>query len=216
MERGKLIVFEGADGSGKSSHAKRVVERIKSWMKETGKPGDCVYHREPFEDLVGATIRASLSGQVRLDPDAAAYLHVASRIEHIREMERQLAAGNYVVCDRFYLSNMAYNQTEHLDMKAIYELNKICRQLIEPDLILYLDVTLEEAKFRRKKDGSRVQAELYDADEVQRKVLNRYREIVAFLQEQGVRVSTVDAMGPREEVHARIWEQVLPVLEDRS
>ncbi|MBP5293516.1 MAG: dTMP kinase [Clostridia bacterium] len=205
--KGKFIVIEGLDGSGKSSIAKDLTKLI---SEKTG--ASCLYEREPYdEDPAGKVIRASLAKELSIEPETMAFLNVASRIEHIHHLKPILDGGTSVVCDRYYLSNMAYNQTDALSMEAIYDLNRVCLDMLKPDLVLFLNVSIEESRKRRAKDATRGQAELYETDTVQLQVRNRFGQILDFLQDKET-IVTIDASKDYASVLETVWAAVQTVF----
>lgn len=100
MLRGRFIVFEGVDGSGKSTVARLAYERLLAEGK------DCVLTAEPSESWLGEAVRkANRSGT---DDLAEALLFLADRAEHSKEMREMVAQGKWVLCDRYYASTLAY------------------------------------------------------------------------------------------------------------
>ena len=164
IARGKFIIFEGTDGCGKTTQTELLRRRIAEY---TGAP--CLFEREPdSRNIVGAVIRSALYGGVKISPRSMAYLHVADRLEHIEFMLPLLESGSHIVCDRYYLSNMAYNSGEGLSVEDVYELNRPCAEALSPDAIVYLDVPPEVTRARRAAD--RASEEIYDADEKQKRI----------------------------------------------
>lgn len=205
--RGKFIVFEGTDGCGKTTQTELLRRRIAA---ATGRP--CVTELEPnSRNVTGAIIRAALYGSVKVLPESMAYLHVADRLEHIDYMLPLLEGGTSIVCDRYYVSNMAYNSTPRLSMEDIFELNRPCRELLRPDAIVFLDVPPEVSAARRGAD--RTSSELYDADEKQRRVRADYHTALDFLEARGDRICRIDASRSLDEVADDIWRAVQPLFD---
>jgi len=98
--RGRFIAFEGIDGSGKSSTLARVAASVAAEH-----PG-LVATKEETESHLGEAVRRSI--RERHDPLTTTFLFVADRVQHVREIERELAAGRHVLCDRFLHSTLAY------------------------------------------------------------------------------------------------------------
>lgn len=212
QERGKFIVIEGIDGSGKSSHARTLTEQITEYRAGRGLPS-CLYEREPSEDdPAGRLVRASLTKQIQLQPETLAYLNVASRIEHVHRLGELLNAGHCVVCDRFYPSNMAYNQTPSLSFSDIYDLNRVCLDALRPDAIVFMSISVEESKRRRQADTSRSAEELFETDAIQTAVHDRFLKVFDFLRDKET-VLFVDAEADFDTVQERLWNAVRPVLE---
>lgn len=199
--RGKFIVFEGTDGCGKTTHTERLRRRI---IAETGT--NCIYEKEPdSRDIVGAIIRSALYGSVRILPESMAYLHVADRLEHIAYMLPLLEAGVNIICDRYYLSNMAYNTTERLPMEYIYELNRPCIEALKPDATVFLEVPPEVTLARRS--AERTDAEIYDACERQIRIRENYEEALRLLAPHE-KIIRIDASRDRDTVAEDIWQRI--------
>lgn len=208
--RGLFIVLEGGDGCGKTTQAARLCRRL---SEESGRR--CLVEREPdSRDIVGAVVRSAYYGSVKILPETLAYLHVADRLEHVAFMQPLLESGAHIICDRYYPSNMAYNRTPRLTMERIYELNRPCFETLDPDLIIYLDVSPEVSARRRAAD--RTAEEIFDADETQRRVLRNYREALEFLAERGRKVAVVNADATEEEVAEAIWAETEKLLRDKK
>lgn len=197
-KRGKFIVFEGIDGCGKTTQTERFCEYI---TEKTGQK--CLQEREPdSRDIIGAIIRSALYGGVKILPEAMAYLHVADRLEHVAYMLPLLEAGKNIVCDRYYVSNMAYNATDTLSVEQIMELNRPCYEKLQPDAVVFLDVPPEVTAKRRAADRS--DSEIYDAMEKQIRIRNNYMKALDLIEKKGVRVVRIDATRPIDEVSAAI------------
>lgn len=204
--RGYFIVFEGCDGCGKTTQTERLRAAI---AEATGRP--CIYEREPNErNAAGAIIRSGLYGGVKFLTESMAYLHVADRLEHIEFMRPLVEAGTSIVCDRYYLSNMAYNTTDRISMADIYAMNKPCIESMKPDLFVFLDVPTEVTKARR--DRNRTDREIYDGDDKQARVRRNYLSAIEFLKEMGEKVLVIDASRTIDEVSADVKEQVFSAL----
>lgn len=135
--RGRLIVFEGVEGAGKSTHLRRAAAQLRSegWdVVETAEPGG-----SPF----GQRIRQILMDVGREAPTAWAelFLYLADRAEHVSTvMAPALARGNVVLCDRFSPSTLAYQgYGRGLDLSKVRKLDSVARQGVVPDLVLVLD-----------------------------------------------------------------------------
>ncbi len=202
-KKGKFIVFEGTDGCGKTTQVELLRRKIESLV------GPCLAEREPdSRNIVGAVIRTALYGGVKILPESMAYLHVADRFEHVEHMLGLLNSGKNIVCDRYYISNMAYNATDALSMRDIYELNRPCIARLAPDAVIYLDVP--EAVTRARREAARSDTEIYDATEKQLAVANNFRRAIEMLRESGepTRFCTVDASQSIDDVAAAVWNAV--------
>jgi dTMP kinase len=142
--KGAFIVFEGIDGSGKSTVAERVFEILSEEM-----PGSVILTAEPTESFIGKAVRhANQSGTDEL---AEALLFVADRAEHTKEIRAWLSEGKVVLCDRYYASTIAYQGALLKDRlggakKAVEWLKAMNEPvIIHPDLTLLLTVSVTTA-----------------------------------------------------------------------
>jgi dTMP kinase len=147
--RGFFISVEGADGSGKSSQARRLAD----YLRALGR--DVVETREPGGGGEGAAAirHLLLNGPAdRWTPAAEALMMYAARAEHLDKLIRPaLAAGKTVITDRFADSTMAYQGVAGgLGEEAVRALHEIVVGADDPDLTLILDVPVEIALARAK------------------------------------------------------------------
>lgn len=148
--RGWFIAFEGGEGSGKSTQARLLAERI-----------DAILTREPGGTPVGARLRGLLlapeTGQ--LDPRAEALLMVADRAQHVAEVVAPaLALGRHVVTDRYAGSTLAYQGWGRgLDTVQLAELSSWATGGLAPDLVVLLDLAPDAARLRLGQDLDRVE-----------------------------------------------------------
>lgn len=98
--RGRFIVFEGIDGSGKSTAARRVAAHLQ------GEGVNVFLTQEPTDTPAGKAVRAAIDEDA--DPVSTTLLFLADRIQHCLVLEERLARGQTVVCDRFLHSTLAY------------------------------------------------------------------------------------------------------------
>lgn len=149
-KRGRFIVFEGIDGSGKTTQAKAIAE----WLPTSGlipEGRKVVLTREPGATPVGATIREMvLHGRDELDSVAEFLLFAADRAQHVATVIRPaLERGDWVVCDRFTGSTVAYQgYGRGHDLQVIDQVNAISTGGLEPDLVIWLFVDAQIAASR--------------------------------------------------------------------
>ena len=138
---GFLITLEGIEGSGKTTHARRLF----SFLKESGIP--CLLTREPGGTPMGEKIRDILlnpeSGVI--DPLAETFLFEASRREHVKEViNPALHEGKVVICVRFTDSTLAYQgYGRGVPLSYLCYLNDIATEGVMPDLTVLFDVEPE-------------------------------------------------------------------------
>lgn len=147
VSRGRFIVVEGAEGVGKSTQ----VGRLAAFLEQAGLPVVC--GREPGQTSVGEGIRELLlhGNRSTLPPHTELHLILAARAAYVAEIvEPALAAGKWVVSDRFDLSTFAYQgYGTGIDAGRIASMNHDVTSGLTPDLYLVLDLSVEEGMARR-------------------------------------------------------------------
>lgn len=143
--KGKFIVAEGLDGTGKSS----VLNEIKLLLSEED---TIIFTREPggLNDSITESIRnLILEESTEIDPLTEAYLFSASRARHTNEIKKLLDKGKTVICDRYIYSSLYYQGImKNLGTKTVFDINKTALNEIKPDIILYF-VTSDEVRNQR-------------------------------------------------------------------
>ena len=162
--KGKFIVFEGIDGSGKTTQ----INQLSKWLNETNfipKNNQLVVTREPGGTKLGESIRSLLLDTSReKSPDSITelLLYAADRAQHINEIIRpSLNQGDWVISDRFCGSTLAYQgYGRKLDIKLIKDLENIATQGISPDITFLLDIPVDESIRRRiSRNDDRIEKE---------------------------------------------------------
>jgi dTMP kinase len=138
--RGWFIVFEGVDGSGKSTQ----LDLLSMKLRDQGI--DHMLEREPSDGSIGRFIRDyAEAGERYLSPESEALLFTADRFEHSKRIEIILEQGLTVICDRYYHSTLAYQGAAGVDVAWLRDLQKFA---LKPDLVLLLDVDPEWSLMR--------------------------------------------------------------------
>jgi len=159
MPRGLLVVFEGAEGAGKSTQLRLLAD----WLGSRGR--DVVAVREPGGTVVGDEIRRILLDPVSdIVPRAEALLFMASRAQLVeREIRPAMHGGAIVLLDRFFLSTYAYQGAgrglPEADLRAA---NAIATQSLVPDLTLLLTMPVADGLARARERGERDRMERAD------------------------------------------------------
>lgn len=158
---GHFIAFEGGDGSGKSTHARLVAERLQ-------KDGhDVLLTREPGDTPAGKTIREIIIEHT-LEPRAELLLFLADRAEHVEKVIRPaLEAGKIVICDRFSGSTFAYQLGARgaANKSDVLRMDEFARGGIAPELTVYLDAD-PEITIKRRKDDPTQETNRFDDEEL--------------------------------------------------
>ena len=146
--RGKLITFEGIDGSGKTLQLQMVADYL------AGEHVDFIATREPGGTSLGRRIRDAIldAESSGVEPLAELLLYAADRAQHVRQVVRPaLARGSIVLGDRFFDATTAFQgYGRRFDLTLIAHLNDLATGGLKPDLTLVFDLDVEEALSRVK------------------------------------------------------------------
>jgi dTMP kinase len=156
VSRGRFVVLEGGDGSGKSTQA----ARLAAWLRT--RDLEVVETFEPGAGATGAVLRELLlHGPEPVTPAAEALLMAADRAQHVAtEIVPALARGAWVVCDRYVPSSLVYQGVVRgLGVDVVEELSRVATDGLEPDLVVVLDVSDAVGDARRGDDADRLERE---------------------------------------------------------
>lgn len=197
-KRGRLIVFEGIDGAGKTTQ----IELLEQHLKARGRR---VYRTaEPTESVSGGLLRDALSGVAQRSACEMAALFVLDRIHHnvnpVNGIRKMLADGYDVICDRYYYSSMAYQGSE-TDARWVRDMNLHCPEILRPDLCIFLDLTPEQSleRIRRNRAVQEVYENLDKLTVVRERFFRVLRE-----QEQTEKICILPADRSVEAIHADV------------
>lgn len=202
MSPGRLIVFEGADASGKSTQARRLADQL-----------DAELTFQFGATAVGGAIRSVLldPAHTNLDDRAEALLVIADKAQHVAEIVGPaLAEGKTVISDRYTASTLAYQgYGRGLDLSELDAMMSFATYGIAPDLTVLLDVPVEVAEARLGGDLDRIEGAGRDFHQ---RVRDGYLEMAAQDVDRWV---VVDAAGTVDEVAQRIDDAVSTWLGSR-
>ena len=203
---GKFIVFEGLDGSGKSTQLEYLRERLSDICNRNGNQRKVFTTREPSDSVPGLICRGISKKTILVHPETECLLFAADRYEHIvTEILPQIKAGNHVLCDRFYLSSLAY-QNFHTDINTILQYNLAAMDLIKPDLTIFIDVSPEECANRRT--IARPSEEKYETIKQAEIILKQYHKAIELLKEKTNRILSIDGSGSQASVFQKLWDEL--------
>jgi dTMP kinase len=201
---GKIISFEGIEGTGKSTQ----IQHLRTFL--SSKNIDSIAIREPGNTYIGEQIRHLLQH----DPDVhnmcaetELLLFEASRAQLVRELILPAILKNtWVICDRFFDSSTAYQgAARQLSETIVQQLNHFAAGICIPDLTILLDIDVDLALQRlrmRKVQKDRIEQE---SAEFFRRVREKYLQLTA---EEPMRFLTIDATLPLETIAEKICTHV--------
>lgn len=207
-QRGRFITIEGLDGCGKSTQ----LEKLAGALRQQGL--DLVVTREPGGTPAGEKMRAVLldSRTSGLSPWAELALMFAARAQHIDEViGPALAAGKFVLCDRFTDSSEAYQGGgRQLGSEPVLQLHRTLCRGVQPDLTILMDSDVAASVERaRRRNQLRPQQDEGRFERESRDFFRRVRETyLAIAQREPERVALIDARRPIDTVHAEILRTV--------
>lgn len=203
LREGVLLAFEGIDGAGKTTQARR----LEATLRETGYPA--LYTREPTTGPTGQRIRRLIAaGRGTLGPEEELDLFLRDREEHVASVIRPaLARHEVVLLDRYYFSTMAYQGALGLDPEMIRRRNEAFAP--HPHLTFVLDLP-PAAGLDRIRGGRAAVPDTFEREEY----LERVRALFTALRGPGI--LHLDATQPADVVAARIQEAAFALLLPRQ
>jgi dTMP kinase len=198
-QQGHFITFEGGEGSGKSTQAQRLGDRLKLRGHEV------VLTREPGGSPGAEAIRHRwLSGIAKsLGPEAETFMFAAARDDHVNTLIRPaLDRGAWVICDRFVDSTRVYQGTlGNVDQRMIRALERLIVGSTMPELTIVLDVPPEVGLARASSRGA---ADRFEAEHVEyhRLLREAYRDLA---EQEPDRFVVIDGTPSADAIAVRIW-----------
>ncbi|MFM8980718.1 MAG: dTMP kinase [Planctomycetia bacterium] len=197
---GRFVVLEGMDGCGKSTQARRLVERLRAHGRSV------VHTREPGGTPAGERIRALLLDPALGEVDALTevLLYQAARRQLVTQVVRPaLARGEVVVCERWHYATQAYQGAAGgASAEDVRTSSRLATGGLEPDraVLLDLDDAGSQARMQRERDRIEARGVAY-----RQRVAEGFRTLFAA---DPQRMRVVAAAGTPDEVEARVWEAV--------
>ncbi len=204
--KGQLVVFDGAEGVGKSTQIRRVADRLSSGGTR------CLTVREPGGTPVGDDIRGIVLHSAHdLAPATEALLFMASRAQHVdRVIRPALAEGAVVLCDRFFLATYAYQIVGRgLPEDEVRAANRLATGGLVPDLTLVLDMPVDEGLDRAMSRGGHDRLERSERD-FHARVRGAFRRFATAKWQrehpEAGRIVLIDAAGSEDEIERRVLD----------
>jgi len=191
LKKGLLIVFEGVDGSGKSTQVELLARKL------ARKGLDVRTLREPTREKWGEKIRELSKSKNSVSPENELKLFVRDRKENVKKnIKPALDSGLVVILDRYFYSTLAYQGAKGIPLEKIRQLHR--KFAPRPDIVFILDVPVSQG-LRRIKDRPVIYPLFEDKD-----YLRKVREIFLHLNEPECVV--LDGRQPAKEVSQQVWK----------
>ena len=193
-----FCVLEGIDGAGKTT----AMELLQRKVIEEGLLADVFFTAEPTGR--GRAMLEELRRNGEPLPATLAYLFAADRHEHLYGkggVRERIGAGRRVICDRYLFSSLVY--------QGIAGGGETARRLNAgfplPEILFLFDISAEEAGKRIAARGGKRSA--FERQDFLRKAAREYRRVAAEFEGAGMRIVSIDARLPREEIAGIIWSE---------
>ena len=195
MKRGKFIVFEGIDGSGKTTC-------LNSAAAELQKRANIIMTSEPTKEKIGMLIRAS----PEIQPETEALLFTADRAEHTVAIKKWLDEGYVVLCDRYFASTLAYQSAEMNGRSVGMPWLKMINQEVTavPELTFLFDI---ETKLALSRVSDRGSTSKFEEIEYLRQVRKNYLRVAKEFD-----FIVIDASKTKEEVLREVMGHISRII----
>lgn len=204
--KGFFIVFEGADGCGKSTQVSLLSEYLESLGADvllTREPGGCPVAEEIREIVLSKDDK-------KMEALTEAMLYAAARAEHVRQVIKPaIERGSIVLCDRYLLSSLAYQgYGRQLGVEAVRRINEPAVDGCLPDVTVFINVPPEYAFQRMNEQKTR--------DRLEREEMSFHERVFrGFIElSKSENVLPIDAQGTKTETHEIIKQKIIPILKN--
>lgn len=198
---GILIVFEGTDGTGKSTQLSLLADYLRR------KNYSVITTREPTEGVYGQQIRQLYLQRDTCTPREELELFIEDRKEHVDNViNPSLESGKIVLCDRYFLSTIAYQGAIGFDIDELISLNSFAPA---PDIALLFHAPLDTGLHRITKGRGETLNDFEQTENLQK--------VAAIFESLSMPfITKISALGSIEDVHSHVLSQVLPLLPEIS
>lgn len=195
-KKGKIIVFEGIDQSGKGTQSRIFADRLKSMGFDVG----CM-HFHDIETPLGKEIQLFLEGKRKYSPLVRQLLFAANRYEKHEDIISMVKKKDYVIIDRYIPSGLAYGMVNGINLNWMLQMESM---LYQPDLVILIDISSKISR-QRKSEETR---DVYEKDLI---FLDKVREAYLNLAKMFDWI-IVNGEGSLEEIHNNIWAKTWEIL----
>jgi dTMP kinase len=228
MKKGKLIVIDGTDGSGKATQVGLLIKRLKQDKKKVKVIDFPDYYSNFFGKFIGHCLSEQYYNFVKVHPKIASVLYAADRFESKDKIEKWLKEGNIVIANRYASANQIHQGGKIVNtkkreefLKWLAEMEYKVFKIPKPDLIFYLSVpipvVLKLITERNNKTKRSYLGKKEDLVEKNVKHLENSRKSALWLaktQKGWIKIECVTSgvLESREEIHKKVYEKVLKIL----
>ncbi|MEW6295260.1 MAG: dTMP kinase [Candidatus Diapherotrites archaeon] len=221
--KGRIVVFEGVDASGKATQAKLFFERIKKAGKKAELSSFPRYN-EFFGSLVGRYLAGEFGSKEELPPEFCSLLYSLDRYHAKKEIQEKLKKGTILVFDRYFTANYGFQPAKFKGKKQREEffqwMKALESRMPQPDLVFFLDVLpqisrkLMKGKDREKAYRKGRKKDIYESDIAYQ---NKVRAMFLHLcrkEKNWSRINCVrgNKLKSREEIHSEVWKKAQKIL----
>ncbi len=216
-KRGKLIVIEGGDGSGKTTQAKLLVEQLRKNKVQVKYMDFPQYYPSFHGKTVAKFLRGEFGGIDQVSPYLASLAFALDRVSVKEQMEKFLSQGGLIIANRYATSNMAHQAAKFSNdsdkekfLKWIYDLEYKVHKIPKEDIVIYLYVPWPiGARLSRERGAQKYlegKEDIHEANIVYRKNVEEMYLQLTEHQNNWFKVDCVEdeALLPKEEIHRRI------------
>lgn len=207
MNKGKFIVIEGLDGTGKTTHSKIICDKLSALGRKVK------VQSEPTCHEFGKMCREALSGKRKCEKSQLALLFTLDRIDHNKNkedgIEKLIDEGVDVISDRYYYSTFAYQGID-VGVDWLEKINLECSDIRKPDLCIFLDLKPEISMNRINAARDASQIEIYENLEYLTKIRQRFYDVFGNLKNENI--VTVCADDTIENVNEKIFSEIKKII----
>lgn len=225
MKKGKLIVIDGTDGSGKATQLALLKERLRAESFEVESLDFPRYYDNFFGKFIGECLRGDYGDWVNIHPKIASVIYAADRLESKNRIQSWLDAGIHVILDRYVSSNqihqggkIANKKDRHEFMTWLDDMEHVVLDIPRPDCIIYLDVPVEiSQELLRKKNQTKEKkylsglVDLHESDKnhLENAKISAQQSMQELENWKRIDCMRNDELLSIEEVHEKIYSEIL-------
>ena len=168
-----FIVFEGLDGSGKTTQIQLLSKRIENTKH--------IIIRQPGNSKIGKLTRTAEQGEFPIHTEVIAMLFAADRLETmLNEVKPAIESNIYVISDRHYMSSLAYQGHDAEKYKRVAEYNQVAMKDFRPEITIFIDVKPEECikRIMSARDTTGIYEKLSDLIEIQKRYFENFKKLM--------------------------------------